>query len=391
MKTAIIYQGVFPSIKGASGGDRRVRDFCIGLSYYSEKTYMLVPPWQNKNIENRDINHFEIIYVQSSFDTIPLLKRIFFWMSVCQFIFKNQVKLVLCYGSTFDCIPFIYYLRTRDVVVGHEMSDLASYSTTGIHRWVHLFNENLIPKFVDFTVGISDYICSHFKRVNRNAICIKVPILVDRNIFKYSEENRNSYRRKYGILDDEVLIAYLGATNIDEGVGSLMSVVKDLQSNYQQLKILIAGNFVRNNPLYDDIEAIAQNMDKDRILLAGWVATEEVLNIYSAADILVVPQVKSIFNKAALPTKLAEYSSMGKATVIASVGDIGQYFVDREHAMVYEASDTEALKQSIEELINNSVLREKLGQNIEKLAVEMFENRNAGLVIVNALKKEKIL
>jgi glycosyltransferase involved in cell wall biosynthesis len=389
LKTAVIYQGVFPPVKGASGGDRRVRDFCIGLAHCSEQTYMLVPKWQDKGIENKDIKHFDIEYVDSIFFNIPIVNRFFFWIAACQFILRNKISLVLCYGTTFDCIPFISYLRKiRNIVIGHEMSDLASYSTKGLTRLVYSLNENLIPKFTDFTVGISDHICAHFIRTNPKAISIKIPILVDREVFQFSEERRMNYRARHSISDNEILVAYVGATHVDEGVGSLMNVVKELQEKYTNLKLLVAGNYVQNNPTYDDVLAISKHMNMERLILPGWVSTEEVLDIYSSSDILVVPQVKNMFNNAALPTKLAEYSSIGKAAVIASVGDINQYFIHQKHAMLYEASNTEGLKNSIEILLNDPELRTNLSTDIQELAENIFANKNAGLSIIKELEKK---
>jgi glycosyltransferase involved in cell wall biosynthesis len=389
LKSAVIYQGVFPPVKGANGGDRRVRDFCIGLAHVSEQTYMLVPKWQDKGINSLDKQYFEVVYLDSLCSGFPIMNKFFFWIAVCKFVIQERIEIILCYGSTFECIPFIYYLRKSiHVVIGHEMSDLASYSTKGLTKLIYKLNENLIPKFVDFTVGISDLICAHFIKVNSQAISVKVPILVDRTVFKSSESRRKIYRAKHSITDQELLIAYVGATHIDEGVGNLMSVVKELQLINPHLKLLVASNYVQNNPTYDDVIAIAERMNKELLILPGWVSTDEVLDIYSASDILVVPQVKNMFNKAALPTKLAEYSSIGRAAVIASVGDINQYFIHRKHAMLYEASDLEGLKTSLEELVNDEKLRNDLSIGIQELAINVFENKNAGLTIMNGLKKK---
>jgi glycosyltransferase involved in cell wall biosynthesis len=391
LKSAVIYQGVFPPVKGANGGDRRVRDFCIGLSHVSEKTTMLVPIWQNKGIQNKDFRYFEIHYVESLFTSIPIVRNIFFWLALCKYIISNGVNLVLCYSTTFDCIPFISYLRSKKIIVGNELCDLASHSTKGITRLKYQLNENCIPKFVDFSVGISDFICSHLHNINSKSATIKVPILVDREIFKYSENRRKSYRVKHNVLDTEILIAYVGSMYKTEGVKDLMLVGKELQVSFKNLKILVASNYVKNDPFSDDIEILSEGMDMNRVILPGWVSTEEVLDIYSAADILIVPQIKNVFNKAALPTKLAEYSSVGRAAVIASVGDINQYFLNEKHAMVYEASDINGLKESIRRLIDNESLRNDLSINIQELADKVFDNKNAGRLIIQALQKNGIL
>ena len=85
----VVYQSTFPPSKGWSGGDRRVKDLTIALSYNANNTTLFIPGWQfSKNI-NDNINYFKIVYISSFVDKIFFINRIFFWSKLTYFLIKN--------------------------------------------------------------------------------------------------------------------------------------------------------------------------------------------------------------------------------------------------------------------------------------------------------------
>jgi glycosyltransferase involved in cell wall biosynthesis len=385
MKSAVIYLGVFPPVKGASGGDRRVRDITIGISNHSIKTTMIVPKWQDKGIRNQDSKYFDIKYVGSIFNRVPVLNRLFFWINATLFLWKEKYNISLMYYTTIDSLPFILILRLLGIKIGFEISDLNAPELTGLIRWHALLIENFIPKFTNLNVGISDFICSHFKRVAPNVKTIKIPILADPETFVFSEASRKDYRSKKGLSDDDILVVYAGGTWKAEGVAVLMEAVKTIQQNLSNIHLIVAGRAVKNDDRFDDIEAISATMDAKRVILTGWIATDELLSIYCAADILVVPQLKNNFNKAALPTKLAEYSAMGKAILLSDVGDVNLYFKNNDNAVVMEDSTVDNIIDSLSSLSKNEHLRKAIGMNAKITAETTLNRSKAGLDITKNL------
>ena len=101
-----------------------------------------------------------------------------------------------------------------------------------------------------------------------------------------------------------------------------------------------------------------------------------------AADILLVPQTKIIFNVAALPTKLSEYCLMNKAIIVTNIGDVDQYFIDNYNAILLSEASIEEISKSMIKLIENRQLITTLGNNAYKTAIEKFNRKVLGKFII---------
>ncbi|MEN6623949.1 MAG: glycosyltransferase, partial [Smithella sp.] len=111
------------------------------------------------------------------------------------------------------------------------------------------------------------------------------------------------------------------------------------------------------------------------VIETGWLPTEKVVGCMSAADILVVPKLKNIANEAGMPTKLAEYLSVGCPVVVSKVGDIPLYLADNEDALLCEPSDIASLADKLRVLIRDRALRDKLALNARSTALKHFDYR----------------
>jgi glycosyltransferase involved in cell wall biosynthesis len=391
MKIAIAYTQIYPAVGGASGADRRVRDIARGLSQNSNEVLMYVPEWLNRNQENRDKDSYTITYINTIFNRIPFLKRLFFWYKLAQYAQRDKVDAVIFYTPTIDSAIAAIQLKRKGIISTMEFCDLISANyPSSLRGFIMRLGENQLPKLNQTVFVISSFL---EKLVQKNAPTVPtviLPVLVDPDLFKPSTAKREAFRTKYGISENEVVIAYVGGMWANYGVDNLIEAFYQVNKRTNQsIRLLIAGN-LNKHPESVDAEALVEKFNlKDKVILTGLVNTDTVIDILNAADILTVPHKDDILNKAGLPTKIAEYACIGKAIVASKLGDIDTYFTHRENAYLTEGSNVESLSNGLFELIEDPKIRENLGINARLTALNVFGYEVNGKIMINALKKLK--
>jgi glycosyltransferase involved in cell wall biosynthesis len=82
-------------------------------------------------------------------------------------------------------------------------------------------------------------------------------------------------------------------------------------------------------------------------------------------------------NQAGVPTKLAEYLSVGRAIASSCVGDIPVYLTHNQDALLCAPGDAGALAETLKRLIEDRTLREHLAANARYTASRFFDYRSA--------------
>ena len=91
----------------------------------------------------------------------------------------------------------------------------------------------------------------------------------------------------------------------------------------------------------------------EKILLVGFVNSEELLSYNYAADILFVCRTNSPYANHGFPWKLGEYCMTGKPIIASRVGDIEEYFKDNEDLYIVEPNNSNAIAEKITFIFDN--------------------------------------
>lgn len=381
MKIAVIYMGIFPEIKWATGGGRRVKDLTKGIKLAGNETTIIVPMWNKPDgvlIENNDINVVYLGRKKSGF----LWSRFVFWYQAIKYIKSQKIDAILFYNTLIDSILPALILRINKCFVIAEFCDLMSsqISNNGLQllkKWIYQIHEYLLPKLTNLNIVISDYLYERVKHFAPNTPIIKIPILVNFETFSRMNHQNNT-------ADSAKTIAYIGSFFHHEGVSFLVKAFAKIITKYPECQLVIAGKHL-DLPDNEDIELLSKQLEiYSNITFKGWISTTEVKQLLTDSDIVVVPQTNNIFSQAGLPTKLAEYAAMGKAIVMTNVGDVNKYFT-HESAMFCEPENVESLHDAIIKLIEDEDLCRKLEQNSYKIARKYFDIQFNGRIITDKI------
>jgi glycosyltransferase involved in cell wall biosynthesis len=102
----------------------------------------------------------------------------------------------------------------------------------------------------------------------------------------------------------------------------------------------------------DDVKRdIARRGLNDDVLVRGWVDTERLRLYLQAADVGLMPQADTPFNRSRFPIKVGDYLASGLPVATMRVGEVGR-LVDESGAGVATAADAEAYGRGIADLLN---------------------------------------
>ena len=186
---------------------------------------------------------------------------------------------------------------------------------------------------------------------------------VDLTRFKFNEGMRIAIRQQLNIPNQAIVFLFLGRLTRDKGVLDLAQAWQDTQPSKAHL--IYAGPDEQN--MQAEIIRLAEN-DKKNIHFIGYTNTPE--HYMSASDVLCLPSYREGFGSVVI-----EAASIGIPAIASAIYGITDAVVDGETGMLHKPRDIKAIKNCIENIINNEALRLKLGQQAQVRAIKYFDSK----------------
>lgn len=174
-------------------------------------------------------------------------------------------------------------------------------------------------------------------------------------------ERNAGHRDLLGIPRSATLVAYAARLLPEKGVDVLVRTFMRLALRYPDAYLVVAGS----GPALEAMRAEAR--DQPRIRFLGAVDNRQVLSLFGAADIFAYP---SRYPEG-LPTCLLEAGAMGCAAVITPMGGTAEVVHDQDHGRIVR--DEAEFETAMAELIGDSGLRRRLGENLRRKVLEEFD------------------
>jgi len=199
-------------------------------------------------------------------------------------------------------------------------------------------------------------------------------ILVNPNGFDpemYNPEiDREEIRKRYGFRD-KIVVGFIGTFGPWHGAEVLAETIKPVVQKNTRIRFLFVGDGLRI-PMVKEI--IKRDGVEGFVILAGLVPQEEAPKYLAACDVLASPHVPNpdgsrFFGS---PTKLFEYMGMGKAIVASDLEQIGEVLEHKKTAWLVKPGDFRELAEGIIKLAEDEDLRNELGRNARKEALEKY-------------------
>ena len=199
----------------------------------------------------------------------------------------------------------------------------------------------LLNNNVDLLISPSQFMIDKFKENNffNDTACIKIPLGVEYE----SKKSDKNY--------DSIDITYIGTLGKHKGVDTLIKAFKEIEGENLKLHIIGKG--------YDEEEFKNLSKDDDRITFHGFVDNKSIRKYYEMSNILVIPSI--CYDNS--PLVIYESFSTGTPVIGSDIGGIPELIKDGYNGLLFDAGNSNSLKEKLVKVINDKELLKKLEVN----------------------------
>lgn len=243
---------------------------------------------------------------------------------------------------------------------------------------------DFVQKFLDrpYAVTSSSKHCARsFRKFGIDRLIEPVYYGIDLERFS-SVAPRQSYRQQLAILEDELLVTYMGRFAEEMGLGRLLEIGTGLLAHQPKMRLLLAG---AKGPLAGAAADFATR-NAGRVTVIHDVPFDLQPAIYAASDIVLAP---SSDQHACMGMSIKEAMAASRPVIGSNAGGIPEAIVDGETGVLVPLDsskhiDSDLLRAAIDLLAGDPALRSRMGAAGRKRAEDIFAmdvtiDRMAGL------------
>ena len=184
----------------------------------------------------------------------------------------------------------------------------------------------------------------------------------------------------------ERYIAYWGkVSNNKDGVDQLITAFSIVHKTIPNIKLYIIGAVPTNLSNEHNIKLIQDLNLSEYVVLTGMLPADEIPQIMTNAEILVLNRPDNLQAKFGFPTKLGEYLLSANPVVVTGVGDIPLFLQDKVSALISPPNNPQAFAEKIVWALQNFEESKIIGANGCKVAKINFNSD------IEAMKLIKII
>lgn len=228
-----------------------------------------------------------------------------------------------------------------------------------------LFVDGFLKKADDLLIAESEssrsYLVEKLDYEKRKTITIRNG--VDIAGWSVSKTDRKERREMIGITDKDFLVGCIGRLDEQKGHLYLVDAMAEILQNHPQAKCVILGE----GPIHAELQA---RIDAHGIgTSVGLLGEQDDIPAWlSAFDAFVLPSLWE-----GIPNALLEAMALGLPVIASEVDGVGEAVVHDLSGLLVKPGDAKALVVAINDMIEDSSLRERLGREAKKVVNENFK------------------
>ena len=168
-------------------------------------------------------------------------------------------------------------------------------------------------------------------------------------------------RQRLGFDSEMRCIAFLGVMHHDafKPYAGALAALKD---EMPDLRLMLLGRHAERYVPLCNAAGLA-----DRLILPGWVDTEDLPWYLACADLFINPLTSDPYDMARWPQKVGEYMAAGRPVLSSDIGDTARFI--QEHETGFVTNNTVAdIRVKLERILSDEALADRLGSNARRAA-----------------------
>jgi glycosyltransferase involved in cell wall biosynthesis len=196
-----------------------------------------------------------------------------------------------------------------------------------------------------------------------------------------------SLKGELGIPEERILLLMVGRVSYLKGQHYFLEIARNLLAANHHLHFVLAGDvFPGNEAVLTGLRAfIQENNLTDHVTDLGF--RQDVYHLMAGADIFVLPSILPD----SLPTTVLEAMAAAKPVVATAMGGATEMVAPGESGYMIPWDDAAAAAQTLQKLIDDPLLRERMGKRGQQILMEKFSLAgyltNFGRAVADLLKE----
>jgi len=271
-------------------------------------------------------------------------------------------------------IPLILDIEDWDAAHFHE--DILKNILISLKRFYEpsngLYNalmETQTKKANDITV-VSKFLQNRFGG-------IKLPHGADVSFFDPAMFDKKKNRTQWNFKEEKIIM-FCGTPIPHKGLEELIEAINIINRN--DIKLMIVGG--GKESLYvDNLIFKSQNT----VIVSGYQPHSKMPELLSMADMIVLPQRKTLFSTAQVPGKVFEAMAMAKPIIASNISDLPEILDGC--GWIVEPENPEQLAEKILYVLNNPEEAEEVGNKARQKCIEKYSWDVMEEILLRVFKK----
>lgn len=281
------------------------------------------------------------------------IAAIFYWLN----FFKNKYDIINIF---FACYGEAKALSTLGLFCQQKFNIILQYPYSQVpHRYREFKRYNLIDK-ADKVISVSRFVaedlkdfCGRESKIIYNGFSDNYPVI--------SLEEKENKRLKMGFNPKDKILLSVAALEERKGMHKVIKAMPLLKKKFPNLKYIILGE----GPDRPRLESLIRETRLEKeVFLKGEIDNPE--QFYNIADIFILLSRGEAFGLA-----LIEAMGQGLPVVVAKVRPFDEV-VNAKIGFLIDDNNLDEIAATLEKLLSDDILRQKIGEQARSLAVENF-------------------
>jgi 1,2-diacylglycerol-3-alpha-glucose alpha-1,2-glucosyltransferase len=218
----------------------------------------------------------------------------------------------------------------------------------------------------DVVLGATPYVAKSLAKDGVRGPFRVIPNGINREVFVRDERRGAEFRERWGVRPGEKLIVSVGLRIPRKGVDTFVNM-SSLLSKRGDLKFVWVGE---SEPLLEDA---LDGLDRGSVLFPGHVPFQDIVGVYSAADVFVFPTRAESYGNVML-----EAASCGCPLLVRDIPVYEEWVHDGEHCL--KARTDAEFARKLESLVDDPGLHARMAKGALALAEEHDIRKTAAML-----------
>ncbi|MCF8460897.1 MAG: glycosyltransferase [Flavobacteriales bacterium] len=304
-------------------------------------------------------------FYQSNFLVRNLLKVVGFFGEL-GFIVGRKLSgnLDYLFVNTISLIDLKYYsvlskLLRVDLVYDYvEQVGELSVSTGSSKNF-----DSVFTKYCDRIIYISDQLLRNIVPSIPESKTLKIPPLTDFELFRKAEDDTNN---------SSAYFLYCGSAGYQKVITFIIDAFDQIDDTQFELRLIVNGSATDMNLIR---QHILGSRKQQRINVLSGLPLDQLIYQYKGASAMLIPLRDTVQDKARFPHKISEYLATGNPLITTHIGEIDNYFVDNENALIADDFTVESYCEKMRLVIEHRQLAQRIGVAGYGLGMRHFDFR----------------